>query len=279
MEECIMLEIPECSTITTQINQTLKGKHIKDAIAGSSPHGFAFYFGDPADYSELLTGETIHDTVSLSSFVEIELNKAKLLLSEGVNITYFEPGVVLPKKHQLCLTFEDDSHLVCTLQMYGCMMAFHPGEYENPYYLVAQEKPSPLTDEFNQNYFEQLIHLSKPTLSAKAFLATQQRIPGLGNGVLHDILFHARIHPKRKLNTFSSQDFDRLYISVKDTLSEMTMKGGRDTERDLFGCKGGYQTILSSKTLAEPCPVCGGFITKQTYLGGSIYYCPVCQHL
>lgn|GEM_PF-2077218 len=30
----------------------------------------------------------------------------------------------------------------------------------------------------------------------KAFLATEQRIPGLGNGVLQDILWTARIHPK-----------------------------------------------------------------------------------
>jgi formamidopyrimidine-DNA glycosylase len=43
-------------------------------------------------------------------------------------------------------------------------------------------------------------------LSAKAFLATEQRIPGLGNGVLQDILFTAGIHPKRKMAAISEEE-------------------------------------------------------------------------
>ena len=116
-------------------------------------------------------------------------------------------------------------------------------------------------------------------LSVKAFVATKQRIPGLGNGVLQDILFHARIHPKRKMDTLTVEEYEKLYGAVKDTLLAMTVKGGRDTEKDLFGCNGGYKTILSSKTKELPCPVCGGQIKKEAYLGGSVYYCPVCQPL
>ncbi|ULQ60522.1 hypothetical protein K7I13_04275 [Brucepastera parasyntrophica] len=54
---------------------------------------------------------------------------------------------------------------------------------------------------------------------------------------------------------------------------------GRDTERDLFGNSGSYKTILSNKTLNDPCPQCGGMITRQAFLGGNIYFCPVCQPL
>jgi formamidopyrimidine-DNA glycosylase len=115
--------------------------------------------------------------------------------------------------------------------------------------------------------------------SAKAFLATKQRIPGLGNGVLQDILFNARVHPKRKMSTLTDKEMSTLFDSVKNTLFEMTAKGGRDTERDLFGCSGGYRTILSAKTIDNPCPVCGGKIVREAYLGGNIYYCPECQKL
>ena len=72
-------------------------------------------------------------------------------------------------------------------------------------------------------------------LSAKAFLATEQRIPGLGNGVLQDILWYANIHPKRKISTLSAEQKHKLFRSVKTILAEMTELGGRDTERDLFG--------------------------------------------
>ena len=81
------------------------------------------------------------------------------------------------------------------------------------------------------------------------------------------------------MNTLTSEDFPRLYHAVTQTLLEMTLKGGRDTERDLFGCSGGYRTILSAKTKDQPCPVCGGKIRREAYLGGNVYYCPNCQPL
>jgi len=96
---------------------------------------------------------------------------------------------------------------------------------------------------------------------------------------LQDVLWNAHIHPKRKLETLADKDMETLFHSVKSTLTEMRDGGGRDTERDLFGKPGGYRTILSSKTLAYPCPACGGGLRREAYLGGNIYFCPVCQPL
>ena len=57
------------------------------------------------------------------------------------------------------------------------------------------------------SYFYQIISPSDAQkLSLKALLATKQRIPGLGNGVLQDILFNAKMHPKRKVNRLSEDD-------------------------------------------------------------------------
>jgi formamidopyrimidine-DNA glycosylase len=36
---------------------------------------------------------------------------------------------------------------------------------------------------------------------------------------------------------------------------------------------------MSKLRLSEPCPICGGAKVKQAYLGGSVYFCPGCQHL
>ncbi|MCL2059396.1 MAG: hypothetical protein FWH01_10130 [Oscillospiraceae bacterium] len=110
-------------------------------------------------------------------------------------------------------------------------------------------------------------------------LATEQRIPGLGNGVLQDILFNARIHPKRKAEALSDTERETLYHATVSTLKEMRDGGGRDTEKDLFGKEGGYQTFLSSKTLAYPCRVCSSGLKREAFLGGNIYFCPVCQKL
>lgn len=274
-----MLEIPECYTIARQLNQIIKGKTVRNVSANSSPHRFAFYFGDPNLYQNLLSGKVIGETKALGGQIEITIEDIKILFGDGINIRYFAQGEPIPQKHQLYLQFDDLSSLVCTVQMYGGLWAFVDGENDNPYYLFAKEKPSPLTRQFDQCYFEDLIINTKPNISVKAFLATEQRIPGLGNGVLQDILFDARINPKRKLNSLSSQEVDNLFQSVKQTIFEMAVKGGRDTEKDLFGASGGYQTILSNKTLKNPCPVCGGTIIRQAYMGGNIYYCPICQSL
>ena len=274
-----MLELPEACVIARQLSESVQGKKIKKVIAGYTPHGFAFFNGDPKNYSPLLEGKEISSIISLAGFVEISCNEIKLLLGDGVNVRYYTKKEELPTKHQLLVELEDQTYLVCTIQMYGGMWTFQEGNYDNPYYLVAKEKPSPLSDAFNENYFYSMLDNLKGNTSIKAALATNQNIPGLGNGVLQDILFRAGIHPKAKLEAMDKMKRNILFNSIKETLSEMTKQGGRDTEKDLYGNKGGYQTILSKNTLNNPCPNCGGSITRQAYLGGNIYYCPTCQVL
>ena len=104
-------------------------------------------------------------------------------------------------------------------------------------------------------------------------------IPGFGNGVLQDILFNSGINPKRKISTISDFEKEDLFHDFKFNLHSMPDKGGRDTEKDLFGKAGGYKTIFSKNTYKNPCPNCGGTITKEAYLGGSVYYCQTCQPL
>ena len=111
----------------------------------------------------------------------------------------------------------------------------------------------------------------------KMFLATEQRIPGLGNGVLQDILWTARIHPRRKMVDIGPGEMKEMFAAVKSVLRQMTDQGGRDTERDLFDRPGGYRTILSKNTAGQPCPNCGAPIVKEAYMGGSMYYCGRCQ--
>ncbi len=180
---------------------------------------------------------------------------------------------------QLHLTFDDGSSIICSTQMYGGIWIFPEGQADNKNYTAAKEKPAILSDAFNRAYFETLLTEAKPNLSAKAFLATKQRIPGLGNGVLQDILYKSSLHPKTKIGSLSDSQRDKLFDCVKQTISEMAKSGGRDTEKDLFGHSGGYKTIMSSRNLMHPCPSCGGQITRQAYLGGNVYFCSNCQPL
>ena len=273
-----MLELPEAIVIAEQVGTALGGKRIKSVTANQSPHKFAWFYGDPGDYNSLLSGNAIESAVPWGGMVEIWAGPERILLGDGVSLRYFPAGERLPSKHQLLIEFDDSSSLVGSVQMYGGLWAFPAGEFDNQYYLAAKQKPSPLTDEFDYAYFGSLLEGEKlESLSAKAFLATEQRIPGLGNGVLQDILWAARIHPRRKVATLSDQELRDLFGSVKSVLHEMAARGGRDTERDLYGRPGSYKTVLSRNTVDTPCPACGTTIKKEAYMGGSVYYCGGCQ--
>lgn len=275
-----MIELPEANTLAKQIEETLMKKTIKSVLAASSPHKFAWFLGDPAEYPRRLQGNSILTAEAAGGMVEIKLNHAHLLFCDGVNLRYHQPGDPIPSKHQLLLSFTDGSALSASVQMYGGLYCWVDGDpFDNAYYLAAKEKPSPLNDEaFDEAYFLQILTNEKTmNLNLKAALTTQQRIPGLGNGVLQDILWQAKLSPHCKVNTLSAEETYTLFLSLKQTLAEMTRLGGRDTEKDLFGRPGGYKVIMSSKKQGSPCPDCGAPIVKEAYLGGSVYYCRECQ--
>ena len=272
-----MLEIPESLNIAGQLNKTVKGKRIAEAEAGHTRHGFVWYEGEPAEYGPKMEGKILGEAHGIGSMVEIEIEDYSLILGDGANLRYYPEGSRVPDKYQLRISFEDGSFLICTVQMYAGIFLVRPREYNNSYYLVAKEKPMPCTEEFDYEYFTYLREEAAGTLSVKAFLATQQRIPGLGNGVLQDILLEAGMHPKRKINTLREADWKKVYESVTGILQQMIDGGGRDTEKNLFGEPGRYRTRLSKKTYGGPCPYCGNAFHKMSYLGGTVYYCPECQ--
>jgi formamidopyrimidine-DNA glycosylase len=277
-EETAMIEIPEATVLARQIDETLKGKRIADAEANHTPHGFAWYSGDPKTYGGRLKGRTVTGAHVFSGNVRIETDGMTLLISTPIR--YHEKGAMLPEKHQLLIAFEDGSALTCTVQMWGCMFCYSTGDESHgvPVQHFLNPSPTPLDDGFDRAYFDSLLaSIDRDKVSAKAFLATEQRIPGFGNGVLQDVLWTARIHPKRKMTTLTEADLAAMFDAVKSVTADMAARGGRDTERDLFGRWGGYKTVLSKNTAGQPCPACGTDIRKEAYLGGAIYYCENCQ--
>jgi len=272
-----MLELPESKRIAEQIKENLLGKTVMNVSINKSPHKFAWFSGDETLYHEKLTGKSITDTNAYGGMVEIVLDDMCLVFFDGTNLRFYAQDEKLPDKHQLHVEFDDFSSFICSVQMYGGILLIDKTNDDNVHYNSSKTKINPLSDENTLDYFFGLMDGVKQTYSIKAFLATEQRYPGLGNGVLQDILFNAKIHPRRKLESLSQQEKEAVYNSVKQTLFEMTAKGGRDTEKDIFGCPGGYKTKLSAKTKAQPCPDCGDNIVKEAFMGGNVYFCPTCQ--
>lgn len=278
-----MIEAPEARYLCEQLTETVVGKRISDVFIQFSPHKFAWFNGNSDEFAEWLVDKRINSAQSQGGMVEITIEDKVLVLTDGVNLRYLTPGTKLPAKHQLLIAFEDESCLIASVRMYGGIMCYSKDAANgvlSEYYRTAKSKPQVMSDAFSKEYFLGLINdESAQKKSAKAFLATEQTVPGLGNGVLQDILYHAHIHPKKKIAALTDKEKENLFYQVKETMNDIYLQGGRNTESDLFGENGKYTACLSKDTAGKACPRCGETIVKENYLGGSIYYCRGCQIL
>ena len=109
----------------------------------------------------------------------------------------------------------------------------------------------------------------------KGVLAREQFVAGIGNAYADEILWAARIHPYRKRTELSSNEIERLFVAMRDTLTESISKVrevmGEDIHlkpRDFFAVhmKGG-----------NDCPRCGGKVSEITARGKITNFCRTCQ--
>ncbi len=283
-----MIEAPEALFLAGQINQVIAGKEIQLAIAGHTPHKFTFYSLNAEQYTAQLPGKKVDSATACGGMIEIRIGDMLVVFTDGVNLRYLEPGCKLPAKYQFLLGFDDESCLIASVRMYGGIWCLPVNWEQDPsryfkgslheYYQEAKEKPQVMSADFTEDYFHSLIEAEEiQQKSSKAFLATGQTIPGLGNGVPQDILYHAQIHPKTKIKELSPEQKKSLFHSLTSTLQEIYEQQGRNSETDLTGQRGHYVPYLSKDTAGNECTRCGEFIRKENYLGGSIYYCEGCQ--
>ena len=277
-KRAIMMELPESYMLSRQITKELVGKIISEVIILQTPHKFCFFKSDVDTYADQLEGQTIVGATFKGGMLEIDTEDTMIVFSDGVTPRYYEDKKDFPKKHQLAFLFDDDTALFCTIRMYGFIDVCPVGTCKEEYYVSSSTKPNPMTEGFTYAHFRSLYDGTKK-LSAKALLATEQRIPGLGNGVLQDILWDAGIDPRYKMEKASEEDCHALYDSTVKMLRKMCAEGGRDTENDIFGNPGGYITQLSKKSYGEPCMKCGYPRHKTNYMGGTVYFCEKCQKL
>lgn len=270
-----MLEIPEAITIAKQLNETVLGREVERVCPPTREHKFCWFYGDPAAYDKRARGARIQSAQAQGGHVEIVFDsECRLILNDGVNIRLVDSAEI-PRDYQTAILLSNGAALVFTVAMYGGIILCGE-DYDNEYYIGSKNAVSPFSNGFHA-HFEKTLKAAKPSLTAKGLVATEQRFPGVGNGVLQDILFAARINPRTKISSLSDEKLATLERSMVEVLSSMTAAGGRDTEKDLYGNAGGYKTLMSKNGIENGCPACGGAIVKEAYMGGSVYYCPVCQ--
>lgn len=141
--------------------------------------------------------------------------------------------------------------------------------------------PDALNSNLTFEKFSQLLKNKKG--DTKKVLMDQSAIAGIGNIYSDEILFEAKIHPKKSVKSLTLTEMKKIYDSMKKVLKEAIRKRGTSISdfRDTAGKKGSYGNVRKVyRKEGEPCPKkCGGIIKRITIGGRGAHFCPSCQTL
>ncbi|HOH47336.1 MAG TPA: hypothetical protein PLX59_05800, partial [Candidatus Cloacimonadota bacterium] len=106
----------------------------------------------------------------------------------------------IPKKYHLLLNFTDGTALSVVIGLWGGLELYEAGEELKRDY-IRDMAPTPLDPAFSREYFMELVQKAaqKGKRSVKSLLTQEQTLPGLGNSVAQEIMFRARLNPKRNI--------------------------------------------------------------------------------
>jgi len=126
--------------------------------------------------------------------------------------------------------------------------------------------------------FAELFHKSKAPI--KAALLNQKLLHGVGNIYADESLFRAGVRPRRRANTLTAVELQRLHGKLQEVLKEAINAGGSSVSDyvDADGEAGFFQ--LQHRVYGregEPCLVCKTAIKKIVVGGRGTHYCPCCQ--
>ena len=100
----------------------------------------------------------------------------------------------------------------------------------------------------------------------KARLLNQGAISGVGNLLADEMLWQARISPRRDTGSLSTEDLDRLRRALRAAVRSAIRRGGVHTGR-----------FVSSRRRGGSCPRDGHALERATVGGRTTFWCPACQ--
>jgi len=271
------MELPELTVLSRQMTKEIVGKPIS-GVEVANPKCLNMPY---EQFKKAVVGKTIKSVESRGKWLFIKLGLNNVLLFNpgmGADVIRFKLDDKLPDKYQIKFTLDDKTGFTirvwwfCYLHL---MQANKLGEHK----LAGKLGINPLGKEFTLDYFKEL--LDKKRGNIKSFLLDQKNIAGIGNVYIQDILFNAKVHPKRQISSLTNTEVKALYKSMISVLKESVEMGGLAYEKDFYGNKGRYtmeQFKIAYKP-GKPCPTCKTTIQKIKTGSTSSFICPKCQPL
>ncbi len=268
-----MPELPEIACRARQVNAELSGKVIHD-IEVLQPKCLNL----PVEqFRAVLKDARIEEASYRGKWIFVRTSRGWLLLNLGMGgELLLVTRASLPEKYRLVIDFADQTCLAINFWWFG-YVHYVPENGLSSHAMTRKLGRNAI--DLERAEFAQLLKGARGKL--KPFLLDQSKVAGIGNAYIHDILFLARLHPLRALDSLQSSEIDRLYTAIQTGLRASLDKNGAFYEVDLHGWRGSFtmDDILIGYKEAKPCPVCSTPIEKIKTGSTSSFICPVCQPL
>jgi formamidopyrimidine-DNA glycosylase len=277
------IELPEVRILEEQMNMALKGKLVKAYKLNDYERlqKIGFMNKDLKAFEQLVD-KRIESIVSRGNTILVKLSGAiNLILGPeyGGEIRYHDKGKAPSTKFHLKVEFTDGTALTVRLTSMGGIYVMKDDELPHSYFYKRDFNPiavSPIDKSFTLEDFSR--SLSKNNKALKSALVGKDAIlVGISNSSFQDILYRAKLHPKRKASELNPVERERLYESIRNIISERIQLNGKDEFTDLYGRQGRYSPAMGPRLKGTKCPVCKTPIQKLSIGGGTVFLCPKCQ--
>jgi formamidopyrimidine-DNA glycosylase len=277
------VELPEAHILSGQMSEKLSGKQIKSFLLRDYQklQRVGFVNKDIKAFNQLVNRK-IESVTSRGNVIRVRLDSGVNLIlgpEYGGRILFHTSENLVPEKFHLKLDFGDSTFLTAALTGMGAIQIFKDDELDESYVYKRDFSTvaSPLdNEEFTLERFSR--QLSERKVNIKSVLVGKDAIVvGLSNSAFQDILFRAKIHPKRKASELSEREKHGLYDAIRLVIRERIRLGGKDQFLDLYGVQGRYTPAMGPNMNGKTCQVCGSSIEKTSLGGGQVFFCPKCQ--
>jgi formamidopyrimidine-DNA glycosylase len=276
------VELPESKILAEQMNQKLRGKQVTAFQAKDCERlqKIGMMEKNLTVFNQLVNAK-IETIASRGNVLRIKFdNGTNLILGPeyGGEIFYHTSTADVPRFH-LRLDFSDGTVLTVRLTSMGVIQVRKDDELDSSYVYKRDFDFTKLSATEKEFTFEQFSkRMAEKNKMLKAVLVGKDAIlVGISNSTFQDILYRARIHPKRRASELSKEEMRSLYDAIQFVFKERIRLNGKDIFRDLHGKQGGYTPAMGPNMKQQNCPECGTAIQKLSHGGGHVYLCPNCQ--
>jgi formamidopyrimidine-DNA glycosylase len=277
------IELPEAKILAEQMNRELRGKCIRNYCLRNCERlqRIGFINKDVKSFDQLLNRK-IESVVSRGNSIRVKLDsKLNLILSPeyGGEVFYHSQESAVPDKFHLRIDFSDKSALTVRLTSMGGIRVLKDDELISSYVFKRDFNPaviSPVDEAFTFSKFSKLLQNNNSALKS-VLVGKDAVLVGLSNSAFQDIVYRAKLHPKRKASTLNPNEQRALFNAVKFVLQERIRLNGKDQFSDLYQKRGHYVPAMGPNMRNRNCPVCRTQIEELSLGGGKVFICPKCQ--